>query len=83
MNHPWVMDQARALARRCEIAGATDANERIAILHRLVYGRPATEEEMALGRRFAAAAPNGAGADTPWDLYAQALLLTNEFLFVD
>ena len=27
MNHPWVMDQARALARRCEVAGATDANE--------------------------------------------------------
>ena len=53
------------------------------MLHRLVYGRPATDEEVALGRGFIAAAPTGANAQAAWDLYAQALLLTNEFLFVD
>jgi hypothetical protein len=83
MNHPWVLEQARGLAHRPEVAAATDPARRIAILHRLVYGRPATDEEIALGRRFLAAAPTGPDPETPWELYAHALLMTNEFLFVD
>jgi hypothetical protein len=83
MNHPWVMEQARGLARRPEVAAETDPARRVACLHRLVYGRPATDEEIALGRGFIAAAPQESDAEAPWNLYAQALLLTNEFLFVD
>jgi hypothetical protein len=83
MNHPGIMEQARGLARRPEIAVEVDPARRIAILHHLVYGRPATDEETALGRGFIAAVPPGPDAKAPWDLYAQALLLTNAFLFVD
>jgi hypothetical protein len=83
MNDPWIMEQARGLARRPEVAAAGDPASRIGILHRLVYGRPATEDEITLGRGFLAAAPRGPDADAAWDLYAQALLLTNEFLFVE
>jgi hypothetical protein len=83
MNHPWVLEQARGLARRLEVAAQTNPARRVAILHRLVYGRPATDEEIAWGREFLATAPKGQDAQAPWDLYAQALLLTNEFLFVD
>ena len=59
MNHPWMLEQARGLARRPEVAAAADPARRIAILHRLVYGRPATDQEVALGRGFIAAAPDG------------------------
>jgi hypothetical protein len=83
MNHPWIMDQARGLARRPEVAALADPDLRINTLHRLIYGRPATADEAALGRSFLAAAPKGPDAEAPWDVYAQALLLTNEFLFVD
>jgi hypothetical protein len=83
MNHPRVMDQARGLARRPEVAALADPDRRINTLHRLVYGRPATAEEAALGRSFLAATPKGPDAEARWDVYAQALLLTNEFLFVD
>jgi hypothetical protein len=82
MNHPWSLEQARGLARRPELAAALPAG-RIAMLSRLVYGRPATDQETAIGLGFIAAAPKSTDPDSPWDLYAQALLLTNEFLFVD
>jgi hypothetical protein len=83
MNHPWVMEQARALGRRREVAALADPARRIAILHGLIYGRSPTDDEIALGRRFITAAPNNPDVDGAWDLYTQALLLTNEFLFLD
>jgi len=89
MNHPLISEQARRLARRPEVNAPGDPAARIATLHRLVYGRPATDEEVALGCGFIArdaaalSARPEPGSATSWDRYAQALLLTNEFLFVD
>jgi hypothetical protein len=83
MNHPWVIDQAHGLARRPEVSAEPDPSQRIALLHGLLYCRSATDEEIAMGRAFIAAAPEGPDPEVVWDLYAQALLLTNEFLFVD
>ena len=56
MNHPWVLEQARGLARRPDVAAAADPARGSRWLHRLVYGRPATAEEIELGRGFIAAA---------------------------
>jgi hypothetical protein len=83
MNGSWVLEQARGLARRPEVAAEREPARRIDRLYRLVYGRSATAEEIELGRATFAAAPAGADSQAAWDRYAQALLLTNEFLFVD
>jgi hypothetical protein len=83
MNHPWVIEQARALARRPDVAELKDPTRRIERLYRLIYGRPATAEENELGRSHLAATPAEADPEAAWYRYAQALLLTNEFLFVD
>jgi uncharacterized protein DUF1553/uncharacterized protein DUF1549/cytochrome c len=52
MNSPFVMEQAQTLVRRAEIAGETDAEQRIQRLYRLVYGRAATAKEVTLGLHF-------------------------------
>jgi hypothetical protein len=83
MNHPWVLEQARGLARRPDVAAERDPARRIARLYQRVYGRPASAEEVDLGRTLLATSPSGADPQAAWDRYAQALLLTNEFLFVD
>jgi hypothetical protein len=96
MNNAFVMEQAQGLADRPKVVAEKDAGRRIAALHLLVFGHPATEDEEQEGRDFIAAAtgqpsPGPApaarsGAPTglsPWAQYAQALLLSNEFLFVD
>jgi hypothetical protein len=79
LNSPFVVEQARALAKRVE--GKSD-EERIRSLYHLAFGREQAKEELALGREFVAAAEakNGFG---PWEQYAQVLLLSNEFAFVD
>jgi len=86
MNAPFVVEQARALAARPDVAGLATEAARIDRLYRLAYGRPAEPEEIALGARFIKevasekATPNRL---SPWEQYAQVLLLGNEFAFVD
>ena len=85
MNAPFVVEPARALAARPDVAGLPETR-RIDRLYRLVYCRPAEADEVALGvgfiKEMAAEkpAPNGL---SPWEQYAQVLLLGNEFAFVD
>ena len=84
MNSPFVLEQARRLAARPEVAGEADPARRVAALYRLVLGRPARPEEIELALRFIAAPP---AADqtklSPWEMLAQVVLSTNEFVFLD
>ena len=85
LNHPFAILQAKALAARPEVQ-AVEAGERIAVLYRLALARDPRPEEAQLGLRFIqgepAVSPGSAGL-TPWERYAQALLLSNDFAFVD
>ncbi len=66
MNSPFVAAQAKALAGRLAGVGIEEAYE-------LLYSRPATAEEIRLGREFL-------GGDTAkWPQYAQVLLSAAEF----
>jgi hypothetical protein len=80
MNSPLVADKAARLVNRPEIATARKPEERIQALYRIVLGRPASADELAAGCKFVAAMPEKL---RPWEAYAQALFLSNEFLFVD
>jgi hypothetical protein len=77
MNSPFVQECARRLVRRPEVTGEPDTARRVERLYRLVYGRAPSPEETALGCDYVGAAPGA------WERYAQALLLANEFVFVD
>ncbi|MGH9672493.1 MAG: PSD1 and planctomycete cytochrome C domain-containing protein [Bryobacteraceae bacterium] len=71
LNSPFVMARAEALSRRLE---GSDA-DRIRQAHRLLFAREASPEEIRLGAGFLG---NGA-----WAEYAQVLLSSNEFLFLE
>jgi hypothetical protein len=66
MNSPFVAAQAKALGARIEKMGIPAAYE-------LLYGRPATEEEIRLGEAFVG------GNAAKWPQYAQVLLAASEF----
>ena len=90
MNSPFLVEQARHLIRRSDVAGLTRPQERIEHLYRLLYARAAEPEEVAMGVRFVKAAEARAARKaasgnrlSPWEEYAQVLLLANEFAFVD
>jgi cytochrome c553 len=78
LNNPFVLSSARGLLNRPEVHGEKELGRRVDRLHRLCFGRAAGVEERALARQFL-----GASSTTAWERYAQALLLTNEFVFVD
>jgi hypothetical protein len=74
LNSDFVWSQANALAKRTEAAG-TGAPQRIATMYSILFGRDATPEEIHLGEEFL--------AKSQWAEYAQILLGSNEFEFVD
>ncbi len=83
MNSPFVVEQAKALATRPEVAGAASSDAKVQALYGLIYARDADADEVAAGIRFLdAPVETGSTADATWQ-YAQALLLANEFVFVD
>jgi hypothetical protein len=60
------------------LANEKDHAKKVQQLYRLLYGRQPQEAELTLAREFI-----GAGSDVAWQRYVQALMLANEFVFVD
>jgi hypothetical protein len=80
MNSPFVLHQARSLAARPDVAALVRVEERVRRMYRVLYGREPDGDELRLGRAYLDA---GMGSPVAWQRYAQALLLGNEFVFVD
>jgi hypothetical protein len=89
MNSPFVVEQARYFLRRADVAGQAKEEEKINRMYKIAYGRAAEADEIALGLRFLAEVKKSAEANkttlplSAWEQYAQVLLLSNEFAFVD
>jgi hypothetical protein len=86
LNDEFVIRSARALAARLKSVPDADDAARIRLAYRLLFGRDAGEAQVRLGLAFLQA-PDADDAK-PGDLtrlerYAQALLASNEFAFVD
>ena len=92
MNSPFLREQVRQLGAKPDVARSASAAEKINAAHRLLFGRSATADEMALGEKYLSSATTAAVEPapegqpqflSPWEEYLQALLLSNEFVFVD
>jgi hypothetical protein len=84
MNSLFAVQQAQALAARPEVAQVSPPELKVDALYCLLYGRSPTGDEIELGVRFVREAHPAAETKlTPWEQYAQVLLLANEFAFVD
>jgi hypothetical protein len=91
MNDSWIGDLAGRVVERAEIAAQTDPPRRIQALYRLLFGRGPTAAESNLGIGFVDRSgtepldgkPGSSASAEPWTIYTQALLLSNEFVFVE
>jgi hypothetical protein len=91
MNDPWIGDAAGWVTKRPEIATEAEPARRIPALYQLIFGRNPTPAELELGCSFVERAkaepfelaPGTTEPGDPWTIYTQALLLSNEFVFVD
>jgi hypothetical protein len=91
MNSPMVADQAKSLAESEGFESLDTDEERIAYLFRKVLGRDPVSNEMIRSLKLVEyqarfkqpASGNGRWILTPWPLIAQALMMSNEFQYVD
>jgi hypothetical protein len=84
MNSPFVIESAKLLAKRPDLVAVDDTSKRIERMYALALGRKPTAEELKLGRAFLESeTASRATMLNPWEKYAQVLLETNEFVFVD
>ena len=90
LNSEFMIANARAVAARLKKAAPAGIRETddglIQRAYQLCFGRPPTERERILGLRYIRGADGAASRQADMsrsDRYAQALLATSEFLFVD
>jgi len=78
MNHPFVLEQAKAAATK--LVAETKAEERIARAYRLTLGRQPTAGEVAVAEKFLKGRPDATAA---WTLLFQALFASADFRYVE
>jgi hypothetical protein len=83
MNSELVWTQADHLAQRIENSGSEDV-AKISAAYRLLYGRAPKDAEIQEGIKFIEAARRDAAEGvSEWHRYAQVLLSSNEFYYVN
>ena len=92
LNHPFVLQQAQAFAKRLTAETRHNDHQRIELAHQLAFGRSATAEELSDTLTFLTSFQNSPELiDTPhaeqqlaaWQAFCQTLLCSNEFLYVE
>jgi hypothetical protein len=78
-----VLDQADSLSRRIVTAGKDD-QERVRRAFRRVFAREASSDEVAKGALLVESLRSeGVSEEDAWSALCQALLMSNEFRYVD
>jgi hypothetical protein len=79
MNNEAVAKAAAAVVNRKEILNLAAGPAKVERIYALLYGRPPTVSDQRRAQQFLGAAPDG----KIWIQYVHALLMANEFVFVD
>ena len=82
MNHPFVIEQSRATARRLLADPSLDDPARLTRLYRLALGRPPSDRERTIGLAFVAAGRRDRhDAEETWAMLVQALFGSIDFRY--
>jgi hypothetical protein len=83
LNSPFMQRQAHAFADRLGREVGDDASARIRCAYRLAYGRDPTGAQIETILGFLTGASRSPISESAWREFAQVILGSNEFLFVD
>jgi hypothetical protein len=78
MNHPFVLARAKSLATQIAMQPG-DRAAKVQWLYARLFSRPASEADLALATRAVGETPS----IQAWEPFCQALLCSNEFVYVD
>jgi hypothetical protein len=83
MNSPFVVEQAKSVASRPEIASLTDPTVRVKALYQIVLAREPNPSQLAAALAFVSAPVDSESKLNPWEELAQVLLSANELMYLD
>lgn len=84
LNSPFMREQSTSLVERVRREAPADVERQVRHMYRLLFARGPTEKQLEFARVYLSTAGADATlADELWKQYAQALLSSNEFAFVD
>lgn len=83
LNSPFVIEQARGLAARAEVASATEPTDRVTALYRIVFQRNPRPDELTAAVEFVGLSKDEGSQLSLWEQFAQVLLSSNELMYVD
>jgi len=81
LNSPFMQQRARALSERLAKETPTDS-DRIERAYNLLFQRSATQPELSLGQGFLGKGQSDSDRTSLWEQYCQALLGSNEFMYL-
>jgi hypothetical protein len=80
LNHPFPRQAAARVLEQTDVKSNDSTETRVRSIYRLLFGREPDDDEQRLARDFLQDRPL---SDGRWNNYVRALLLSNEFVFVD
>jgi hypothetical protein len=87
LNSPFMIEQSKAFADRIQKEAGPDSSDQVHRAYLVAYGRPADENELQIGVRYLQAQDNDddklINKLSRIQRYAQALLASNEFMYLD
>lgn len=83
MNSPFVVEQAKAIFSRPEIASRTEPPARIQALYQTILGREPTQLQLDAAIGFVSAPADKESKLNPFEEFAQVLLSANELMYLD
>ncbi|MDA1232183.1 MAG: DUF1553 domain-containing protein, partial [Planctomycetota bacterium] len=83
LNSPFMVEQAKAFSARVHKEAGDNDEARIAHAFLLAFGRPVTDVELELGLAYLGMKSDENNKLNRWEQYAQVLLGSNEFMYLD
>ena len=83
LNSPFMVEQAKAFSARLHKEVSEGDEARIQRAFSLAFGRPATDVEIEIGLAYLGGEVDPQSKLTLWQSYAQVLLGSNEFMYLD
>lgn len=87
LNSPFMIEQSKAFAERIQKESTSSMDSQIRYAYQLAFGRDASDRELEIGMQFLQVAESEESKEknklSRWERYAQALLASNEFMYLD
>ena len=87
LNSPFMIEQAKAFASRIQMQGGPNPEDQIQFAYMTAFGRPPSDRELNIALRYLQAQDTeevqSKNKLNRWERYAQVLLASNEFMYLD